>query len=58
MDIVIVMTGIGIVSLAGVVVNNAIVLIDYIDLLKARKRIELGLPENATLPVEAAPNVL
>ncbi len=54
MDFVIVMTGIGIVSLAGVVVNNAIVLIDYIDLLKARKRIELGLPENATLPVDAA----
>ena len=29
MDIVIIMTGIGIISLAGVVVNNAIVLIDY-----------------------------
>ena len=54
MDIVIVMTGVGIVSLAGVVVNNAIVLIDYIDLLKARKRIELGLPENAILPINEA----
>ena len=54
MDIIIVMTGVGIVSLAGVVVNNAIVLIDYIDLLKARKRIELGLPENALLPIDDA----
>jgi len=51
MDIIIVMTGIGIVSLAGVVVNNAIVLIDYIDLLKARKRVELGLEEDAVLPL-------
>ncbi|GAB4375937.1 MAG: efflux RND transporter permease subunit [Calditrichia bacterium] len=32
----IVMTGIGIISLAGVVVNNAIVLIDYIQQLRAR----------------------
>jgi len=48
------MTGIGIVSLAGVVVNNGIVLIDYITLLKARKRKELGLPEGAALPPEVA----
>ncbi|MBN2669010.1 MAG: efflux RND transporter permease subunit [Bacteroidales bacterium] len=54
MDIIIVMTGIGIVSLAGVVVNNAIVLIDYIDLLKARKRVELGMEEDAVLPLEDA----
>jgi multidrug efflux pump len=32
----IIMTGVGIISLAGVVVNNAIVLIDYINQLKAR----------------------
>ena len=32
----IIMTGVGIISLAGIVVNNAIVLIDYIDLLRAR----------------------
>ncbi|MBE9510410.1 MAG: efflux RND transporter permease subunit [Bacteroidetes bacterium] len=32
----IIMTGIGIISLAGVVVNNAIVLIDYIQKLRAR----------------------
>ena len=32
----IIMTGVGIISLAGIVVNNAIVLIDYIDILRAR----------------------
>jgi multidrug efflux pump len=32
----IIMTGVGVISLAGVVVNNAIVLIDYIDLLRER----------------------
>lgn len=42
MDIVIMMTGIGIISLAGVVVNNAIVLMDCIDLIRARRRKELG----------------
>ena len=54
MDFVIIMTGIGIVSLAGIVVNNAIVLIDYIDLLKSRKRKELILEENAFLEPEIA----
>ncbi|TLX72100.1 efflux RND transporter permease subunit [Labilibacter sediminis] len=54
MDFVVIMTGIGIVSLAGVVVNNAIVLIDYIELLKSQKRIELGLEENQFLPVKDA----
>src|SRR5690554_7922121 len=32
----IIMTGVGVISLAGIVVNNAIVLIDYIDLLRER----------------------
>lgn len=54
MDFVIIMTGIGIISLAGIVVNNAIVLIDYIELLKKRKRKELGLAEGEFLPVSAA----
>lgn len=52
MDFVVIMTGIGIVSLAGVVVNNAIVLIDYIDLVKKRRRKELGLEEKALLTKE------
>ena len=42
MDFVIVMTGIGIISLAGIVVNNAIVLIDYVNFLRDRKRQELA----------------
>ncbi|MFC2096521.1 efflux RND transporter permease subunit, partial [Bacteroidota bacterium] len=54
MDFVIIMTGIGIISLAGIVVNNAIVLIDYIELLKEKKRKELGLEENAFLPISIA----
>jgi len=54
MDIVVVMTGIGVVSLAGIVVNNAIVLVDYIELLKKRKRKELGLEEGSYLPSEEA----
>jgi multidrug efflux pump subunit AcrB len=54
MDFVVVMTGIGIVSLAGVVVNNAIVLIDYIEILKRQKRKDLGLKEGEFLPVADA----
>ncbi len=42
MDFVIMMTMIGIISLAGIVVNNAIVLIDYIELTRKRRREELG----------------
>jgi multidrug efflux pump len=37
MNIGIIMTGVGIISLAGIVVNNAIVLIDYINLVIKRK---------------------
>lgn len=43
MEFVIMMTMIGIISLAGIVVNNAIVLIDYTNLVMVRKRLELGL---------------
>lgn len=43
MDFVVIMTMIGIISLAGVVVNNAIVLIDFIELTRKRRRLELGL---------------
>lgn len=52
MNFVVIMTGIGIVSLAGIVVNNAIVLIDYIDLLRSQKRQELGIKENEMLSWE------
>ena len=50
MDFIIIMTGIGIISLAGVVVNNAIVLIDYTDQVRAKRKEELGLSEEEHLP--------
>tara|TARA_R110000850_G_scaffold35272_2_gene94136 strand:- start:2896 stop:5031 length:2136 start_codon:yes stop_codon:yes gene_type:complete len=50
MDFVIIMTGIGIISLAGIVVNNAIVLIDYTDLVRERKRDELDMGPKDHLP--------
>jgi multidrug efflux pump len=52
MDFVILMTGVGIISLAGVVVNNAIVLVDYIDYLKANAKKRLGLDEDDELSLE------
>ncbi len=52
MDFIVIMTMIGIISLAGIVVNNGIVLVDYIDLLRKRKREELGLKINEFLPVK------
>ena len=48
-DIVIIFTGVGIISLAGVVVNNAIVLIDYINLVMKRKRESLGISKASLL---------
>ncbi len=49
-DFIIIMTMIGIISLAGVVVNNAIVLIDYTNLIRDRKKEELGLSSEEWLP--------
>lgn len=51
-NFVIMMTMIGVISLAGVVVNNAIVLIDYTNQLRKQKREELGLGEYDQLPYE------
>jgi multidrug efflux pump subunit AcrB len=45
MPFVIIMTGIGVISLAGIVVNNAIVLLDYVDTLRRRD----GVPRRAAL---------
>ena len=56
MDFVIIMTMIGIISLSGVVVNNAIVLADYGTQLINRRKAELGLDETVPLPeAELAP---
>ena len=51
-NFVVIMTMIGIISLAGVVVNNAIVLIDYTNSLRKRKRIEKELKNNEVLSNE------
>ena len=51
-DFVIIMTMIGIISLAGIVVNNAIVLVDYTNLIRKRKRKEIGLSSNDLIPHE------
>lgn len=50
MDFIVLMTMLGIISLAGIVVNNAIVLIDYINLLIERKKTELKIPQEKLLP--------
>jgi multidrug efflux pump subunit AcrB len=52
MDFIIIMTMIGIISLAGIVVNNAIVLIDYTNLIRTRRKEELNLPLEEKLPFE------
>lgn len=55
MDFVVIMTMVGLISLAGVVVNNAIVLIDFIELKKVRLKEELGVDK---LPMEAVLNAI
>ncbi len=52
MDFIILMTGVGIISLAGVVVNNGIVLIDYINYLKQLEKDKRGLGAEDNLPFE------
>lgn len=49
MEFVILMMGIGIISLAGVAVNNAIVLIDYANLIRSRLKEEQGLEQTDSL---------
>lgn len=52
MDFVVIMTMIGIISLAGIVVNNAIVLIDYINLTIKQRKQSLGLDVEDKLSLE------
>ncbi|MEO8067876.1 MAG: efflux RND transporter permease subunit [Flavobacteriales bacterium] len=58
MDFIILMTMLGIISLIGVVVNNAIVLMDFAKLLFERQREKLGLAEDAVLPIDASREAL
>ncbi len=50
----ILMTMLGIISLAGIVVNNAVVLIDYTDLLFKRKKIDLNLSKDKLIDKSSA----
>ncbi|WMJ73342.1 efflux RND transporter permease subunit [Cytophagaceae bacterium ABcell3] len=50
MEFVVIMTMIGIISLAGIVVNNAIVLIDFIELIKRQRQQELGIEGRLPMP--------
>lgn len=49
MEFVIIMTMMGIISLAGIVVNNAIILIDYTQILIDRKKYDLGMEDEDML---------
>jgi len=49
---VILMTMMGIISLAGIVVNNGVVLLDYAQLLLDRKRVELELADDEHLSID------
>lgn len=49
---VIMMTMMGIIALAGIVVNNGVVLLDYTQLLIDRKKVELNIPFDRYLPNE------
>ena len=51
---VIMMTMMGIISLAGIVVNNGVVLLDYTQILIDRKKVKLGLDEKDVLSREEA----
>jgi len=54
MSFVIMMTMMGIISLAGIVVNNGVVLLDYTQLLFDRRAEELNLPEGNVIAIEDA----
>lgn len=51
---VIMMTMMGIISLAGIVVNNGVVLLDYTQILIDRKKVQLGMDEKTLLSKEDA----
>jgi multidrug efflux pump subunit AcrB len=55
---VIMMTMMGIISLAGIVVNNGVVLLDYIQLLIDRKMLELGLSKGDMLPKDVVRDII
>lgn len=52
MNFIILMTMLGIISLAGIVVNNGVVLLDYTELLVTRRKEEIGAEEEQLLSKE------
>ena len=50
---VIMMTMVGIIALAGIVVNNGVVLLDYAELLIRRRKLQDDIPEADYLPLES-----
>ena len=50
---VIMMTMVGIIALAGIVVNNGVVLLDYTELLISRRKLQDGVSESEYLPLES-----
>jgi len=55
---VIMMTMMGIISLAGIVVNNGVVLLDYTQLLIDRRKVALNVPENELLSNEEVMKII
>ena len=50
---VIMMTMVGIIALAGIVVNNGVVLLDYAELLISRRKLQDGVSESEYLPLDS-----
>ncbi|WP_282159999.1 efflux RND transporter permease subunit [Ulvibacterium marinum] len=55
---VIMMTMMGIISLAGIVVNNGVVLLDYTQILIDRKKVELGMEDKDLLSMEDVTKII
>ncbi|MCW8980834.1 MAG: efflux RND transporter permease subunit, partial [Altibacter sp.] len=55
---VIMMTMMGIISLAGIVVNNGVVLLDYTQLLIDRRMVELKMDDSELLPKEEVKDII
>ncbi|WP_276168442.1 efflux RND transporter permease subunit [Zobellia alginiliquefaciens] len=55
---VIMMTMMGIISLAGIVVNNGVVLLDYTQILIDRKKVELGLNDKDLISLEEVTEII
>ncbi len=55
---VIMMTMMGIISLAGIVVNNGVVLLDYAQILIDRKKVEIGISDDELLNNEEVTDVI